>query len=126
AAAPAGGGGERHRQGRGRPPGRRAARRPRCAARHDRHGRYEPVTASTLADVVAASSVIITAGSGGVGKTTTAASIALAGARAGRRVVVVTIDPARRLADALGLGPRGLTDEPQRIDGPWSGELWAA
>ena len=47
--------------------------------------------------------IIVTAGSGGVGKTTTAAVLALEGARAGRRAVVVTIDPAKRLADALGL-----------------------
>ncbi|MBK5222119.1 MAG: ArsA family ATPase [Acidimicrobiia bacterium] len=84
------------------------------------------MTSEHLGDVIAASTVLISAGSGGVGKTTTAAAIALAGARSGRRVVVVTIDPARRLADALGLGPGGLTDEPQLIDGPWPGELWAA
>ena len=40
---------------------------------------------------------------GGVGKTTTAAIIAIEGARRGRRAVVVTIDPAKRLANALGL-----------------------
>jgi anion-transporting ArsA/GET3 family ATPase len=69
--------------------------------------------------------VIVCCGSGGVGKTTVAAGIGLAAARAGRRVVVVTIDPARRLADALGLSG-GLTGDPQRIplaDAP--GELWA-
>jgi anion-transporting ArsA/GET3 family ATPase len=49
-----------------------------------------------------------------VGKTTTAAVLGLEGARRGRRVVVVTIDPARRLADALGL-PGGLSGDPQRI-----------
>ena len=67
--------------------------------------------------------IVICCGSGGVGKTTTAAAIALEGARRGRRVVVVTIDPAKRLADALGLA--GLTNEPSRIDGPWPGALWA-
>src|SRR5690606_40290378 len=41
----------------------------------------------------------------------------------GRRTVVVTIDPAKRLADALGLAR--LTDRPSRIDGDWPGELWA-
>jgi anion-transporting ArsA/GET3 family ATPase len=45
--------------------------------------------------------VIVCCGSGGVGKTTTAAAIAVEGARQGRRTCVVTIDPARRLADAL-------------------------
>jgi anion-transporting ArsA/GET3 family ATPase len=48
--------------------------------------------------------VIVSAGSGGVGKTTTAAAIGLYGAQQGRRTVVLTIDPARRLADALGIG----------------------
>ena len=56
-------------------------------------------------------SVIVCCGSGGVGKTT-AAVLADRGARAGRRAVVVTIDPAKRLADALGLD--GLTNEPAR------------
>ena len=63
-------------------------------------------------------------GSGGVGKTTTAAVIGLEAARAGRRAVVVTIDPARRLADALGLAD-GLAAEPQRIELDADGELWA-
>jgi anion-transporting ArsA/GET3 family ATPase len=49
--------------------------------------------------------------------------VALEGARLGRKTVVVTIDPAKRLADALGL--QGLTDTPSRIDGDWPGELWA-
>ena len=47
--------------------------------------------------------VIVTCGSGGVGKTTTAAAMALLGAEAGRRTVVLTIDPARRLAQSMGL-----------------------
>ena len=47
--------------------------------------------------------VLVLAGPGGVGKTTTAAALGLAAAQAGRRVLVLTIDPARRLADALGL-----------------------
>ena len=49
------------------------------------------------------SRLLVTCGPGGVGKTTTAAAIGLLAARAGRRVVVVTVDPARRLADALGI-----------------------
>jgi anion-transporting ArsA/GET3 family ATPase len=67
--------------------------------------------------------IVVCCGSGGVGKTTTAAVVALEGARLGRRTVVVTIDPARRLADALGLA--GLTDTPSLIEGQWAGELWA-
>jgi anion-transporting ArsA/GET3 family ATPase len=51
--------------------------------------------------------IVVCVGTGGVGKTTLAASIALAGARLGRRVAVLTIDPARRLADALGIAELG-------------------
>ena len=69
------------------------------------------------------SAILICTGSGGVGKTTTAAALALEAARRGRRACVVTIDPAKRLADALGL--EELTNEPRRIDGEWPGELWA-
>lgn len=47
--------------------------------------------------------VVVCSGAGGVGKTTTSAALALAAARSGKRAVVLTIDPARRLADALGL-----------------------
>lgn len=79
------------------------------------------LSASTLFD---GAEVVVCCGSGGVGKTTTAAVIGLQAAAAGRRAVVVTIDPARRLADALGL-PEGLGPEPQRIEAPGDGELWA-
>jgi anion-transporting ArsA/GET3 family ATPase len=58
---------------------------------------------TTLANVVERHDVVVCAGSGGVGKTTTAATIALWGAMRGRRAAVLTIDPARRLADSLGL-----------------------
>ena len=47
--------------------------------------------------------IVVCCGSGGVGKTTTAAALALRAAEAGREVVVLTIDPARRLAQSLGL-----------------------
>ena len=78
-----------------------------------------------VTDAVADASVVVCCGSGGVGKTTTAAALALGAAESGRRVVVVTIDPAKRLADALGLAA-GLTNEPQRIEGiGGDGELWA-
>ena len=76
-----------------------------------------------LAALVRTRSILVACGSGGVGKTTTAASLALEGAMAGRRACVVTIDPARRLADALGL--ESLTNRPNRIEGDWPGELWA-
>lgn len=76
-------------------------------------------------ELVDRTSVLVCCGSGGVGKTTGAAALALAAARRGRRVVVVTIDPARRLADALGL-PCGLTGDPQLVPvDTGNGELWA-
>ncbi len=80
-------------------------------------------------------SLVVCLGPGGVGKTTIAAATAIAGARAGKRVVVLTIDPAHRLADTLGLertsghglgGGSELGNEPKLVAGPWSGELWAA
>jgi anion-transporting ArsA/GET3 family ATPase len=61
-------------------------------------------------------------GAGGVGKTTVAAALARARADRGQRVVVVTIDPAPRLAQALGL--EELTGEPRRVPSG-AGELWA-
>lgn len=68
-------------------------------------------------------SVVVCCGAGGVGKTTTAAAIGVAAAERGRRVCVVTVDPARRLADALG--GSGVGNEPRRIPGPWAGTLSA-
>ncbi|HEU4582375.1 MAG TPA: ArsA-related P-loop ATPase, partial [Polyangiaceae bacterium] len=47
--------------------------------------------------------VLVCAGPGGVGKTTTAAALAVLGARSGRKVAALTVDPARRLADSLGI-----------------------
>jgi anion-transporting ArsA/GET3 family ATPase len=76
-----------------------------------------------LASLVRTSEIIVCTGSGGVGKTTIAAVLALEAARQGRRAVVVTIDPAKRLADALGL--EHLTNTPSLIAGDWPGELWA-
>ncbi len=58
--------------------------------------------------------VVVTCGSGGVGKTTTAAAMALYAADQGRKVAVLTIDPARRLAQSLGLGE--LDNVPRRVD----------
>ena len=56
--------------------------------------------------------VVVCVGCGGVGKTTVAAAIALEAARSGRRALVITIDPARRLADALGVETLGNQPEP--------------
>ena len=83
---------------------------------------------SSMADVVRDSRIIVCCGSGGVGKTTSAAALALAAAESGRKVVLITIDPAKRLADALGL--QGLTNDPSPIpiDGTavdGAGGLWA-
>lgn len=67
--------------------------------------------------------VVVCCGSGGVGKTTTAAALAIAAARRGRRVVLITIDPAKRLADALGVGE--LSNDPSRVRLEGDAELWA-
>lgn len=71
--------------------------------------------------------IIVVCGPGGVGKTTISAALGVAAARAGRSVVVVTVDPARRLADALGISDVGNT--PVEIaapdDDPWPGRLTA-
>jgi anion-transporting ArsA/GET3 family ATPase len=67
-----------------------------------------------LARLAAEQPIVVCCGSGGVGKTTTAAVLALAGARQGRNAVVVTIDPAKRLANALGLD--ALSDTAHEID----------
>lgn len=65
------------------------------------------MTAADPAALVRSRRIVVCVGTGGVGKTTLAASFALEGARAGRRTAVLTIDPARRLADALGVAELG-------------------
>jgi anion-transporting ArsA/GET3 family ATPase len=85
----------------------------------------------SVAELLEGKRVCICGGSGGVGKTTTSAAIALGMAAAGARVAVVTIDPARRLANALGL--EELQNEPRRVEPERleregmevRGELWA-
>ncbi len=70
--------------------------------------------------------VVVCVGPGGVGKTTAAAALALQAARSGLKACVVTIDPARRLADALGVDTLG--NEPHLVSPPtgdWPGQLWA-
>ena len=64
-----------------------------------------------LAARLAGKRVLVCVGAGGVGKTTTSAALALGLAREGKKVAVVTIDPAKRLASALGL--QRLSSEPQ-------------
>lgn len=60
-----------------------------------------------LVDVLLERRILVCVGSGGVGKTTTAATLGLAAARRGKRTLVLTIDPARRLANSLGLASLG-------------------
>jgi anion-transporting ArsA/GET3 family ATPase len=84
-----------------------------------------------IAEMLEGKRVCVCAGSGGVGKTTTSAAIALGMAATGSKVAVVTIDPANRLADALGL--ERLENEPRRVAPERlaggsldiKGELWA-
>jgi anion-transporting ArsA/GET3 family ATPase len=63
--------------------------------------------------------IIVCCGSGGVGKTTTAASLALRAAERGRKVVVLTIDPARRLAQSMGI--EALDNTPRPVPGVSTG-----
>jgi anion-transporting ArsA/GET3 family ATPase len=82
----------------------------------------------SVADLLQGKRVCVCGGSGGVGKTTTSAAVALGMAARGAKVAVVTIDPAKRLANALGL--QELANEPRRVDPErlgegFAGELWA-
>ena len=67
-----------------------------------------------IRDIIHTKEVIVCAGSGGVGKTTTAAAIALQAAMEGKKAAVLTIDPAKRLASSLGL--KELSDEPSKVN----------
>src|SRR5215468_12110574 len=89
------------------------------------------VLPASLAPAVTSKRILVCVGSGGVGKTTTAAALALAAARRGKRTLVLTIDPARRLANSLGLASLG--HQVQQVDPALvrrgasndRGELWA-
>lgn len=88
-----------------------------------RHSRPEALLARALRE----RHVLVVCGAGGVGKTTVAAALALHAARNGRRVLVCTIDPSRRLATSLGLSrlsgrPRAIRLGGRETDG---GALWA-
>ena len=67
--------------------------------------------------------IIVCTGSGGVGKTTTAAALAIRAAERGRKVCVLTIDPAKRLAQAMGLS--ALDNSPRPVSGVSNGSLEA-
>jgi anion-transporting ArsA/GET3 family ATPase len=64
----------------------------------------------SVSDLLDGKRVCVCGGSGGVGKTTTSAAVALGMAAEGAKVAVVTIDPARRLANALGRRDREVRD----------------
>jgi anion-transporting ArsA/GET3 family ATPase len=98
-------------------------------------GRSQPTTArgGTIDGLLATKEIVVACGPGGVGKTTTAAAAAvLAALRHGSKVLVLTVDPAKRLANALGLDGIGNTehrvpDEAFRAAGlKPRGQLWAA
>jgi anion-transporting ArsA/GET3 family ATPase len=77
---------------------------------------------SSLLKLTRDKAILVCVGAGGVGKTTVAAAIGLRGACEGRRTLVLTIDPARRLADSLGVGaighdPRPIPEERLRAAG---------
>jgi anion-transporting ArsA/GET3 family ATPase len=99
------------------------------------HGDYDPGMVArkraSLAGRLRGKRIVICVGAGGVGKTTTSAALALGLAAGGKKVAVVTIDPAKRLASALGLDD--LSGEPRQIEPEafaaagveMKGELWA-
>ena len=77
----------------------------------------------SVADLLHDKEICICAGPGGVGKTTISAAIALGMAAEGKKAAVLTIDPAKRLANSLGLAELG--NEETRVEVEASGELWA-
>ncbi|HET6394441.1 MAG TPA: ArsA family ATPase [Blastococcus sp.] len=101
-----------------------AEERPARAPRPARPGPMAPAMDLHALITDPATRILVCCGAGGVGKTTTSAALALAAAEAGRTVVVLTIDPARRLAQSLGLVE--LDNEPRRVEVPGAdGELHA-
>ena len=105
-----------------------AARKPRPKA-----DKVDPDKVRTLEQLLATKEIVISCGSGGVGKTTTAAAAALmAATHLGGKVLVLTVDPAKRLANALGLERFGNTETrvpPEAFAAAGiepRGELWAA
>jgi anion-transporting ArsA/GET3 family ATPase len=99
----------------------------------DRRRRRRATDRADLHALVAAKEMVLVCGSGGVGKTTVAAALAVSAVtEIGGRVLVLTVDPARRLADALGVGHIG-NDATRVPDSAFldagvepRGELWAA
>jgi len=81
------------------------------------------MTTSAISSTCNTARVIVACGTGGVGKTSVAAALGVHAAQSGRRAVVITIDPARRLADAIGINET-LGNDPQRVPLEATGELW--
>ncbi|MEU5769762.1 ArsA family ATPase [Streptomyces asoensis] len=96
---------------------------------HDRKGTRHRLSPAPVLDLDPllddpATRIVVCCGSGGVGKTTTAAALGLRAAERGRKVVVLTIDPARRLAQSMGID--SLDNTPRRVKGvEGDGELHA-
>ena len=80
-------------------------------------------TLNSLGDLITSMKVLVLTGPGGVGKTSSAAALAVGAALMGIRTCVVTIDPAKRLADALGIEAIG--NEPVKIEAFGTGDLYA-
>ncbi|HUP85304.1 MAG TPA: ArsA-related P-loop ATPase [Acidimicrobiales bacterium] len=92
-----------------------------------------PASSGSMEQLLAAKEVAVFCGSGGVGKTTTAAAVAaMVAVRQGGKVLVLTVDPAKRLANALGLEGFGNIEKPVPLSAFTGagvtprGELWAA
>jgi anion-transporting ArsA/GET3 family ATPase len=83
----------------------------------------EQTSTPSLLDTCRNAKIIVCCGTGGVGKTSVAAALALLCAQEGRKAVVVTIDPARRLVDAIGLEDK-VGNEPSLVDIDVDGEMW--
>ncbi len=102
----------------------------RTSARTGTQSRKAAIDAmNSVGEAVAGKSIVITCGAGGVGKTTCAAALASAAVRhRGGKVLVLTIDPARRLATALGLQALGNVETQVDLpsDAPIGSELWMA
>lgn len=78
---------------------------------------------SSLRPILTSAQIVVCVGSGGVGKTTAASALAFQAAKLGRRVLVLTIDPSRRLRSTMGLGDEDIAQiKNEKI----TGELWAS
>ena len=83
----------------------------------NKYGRLRIQDWTMLSDLFESQDIIVCCGCGGVGKTTVSATLGLKAAEYGKKAIVLTIDPARRLADSLGIGT--LTNKPKKVDLPY-------